>query len=136
VNWHVVPMLVSHILSNYCDSRSSSPARLLVNTGADTAVVDSEIIIQGNGNQDTQSWFHSQEVNVLIDSPLLAGEIRRAIDANQNTKFYGLVDPKDGIWRDKEGKELAGQKPPPKGPLKSLVGVKGAIQRVRGEGGF
>jgi hypothetical protein len=119
VNWHVVPMLVSHILSNYCDSRSSSPARLLVNTGA-----------------DTQSWFHSQEVNVLIDSPLLAGEIRRAIDANQNTKFYGLVDPKDGIWRDKEGKELAGQKPPPKGPLKSLVGVKGAIQRVRGEGGF
>ncbi|GFZ43593.1 hypothetical protein JCM24511_01313 [Saitozyma sp. JCM 24511] len=99
-------------------------------------LADSELIIQGNGNQDTQSWFHSQEVNVLIDSPLLAGEIRSAIDANQNTKFYGLVDPKDGIWRDKEGKELAGQKPPPKGPLKSLVGVKGAIQRVRGEGGF
>jgi phosphatidylserine/phosphatidylglycerophosphate/cardiolipin synthase-like enzyme len=94
------------------------------------------VIVHGNGNQDSQSWYHSQEVNVLVDSSLLAREIRDAIDANQNTRFYGLVRKVDGVWRDKEGRELPGQQKPPKGPLKSLVGVKGAIQRVRGEGGF
>jgi len=99
-------------------------------------VVDGHVGIQGNGNQDTQSWFHSQEINIMIDSPLICGEWRDAIDANQNSKYYGLVEGKDGVWKDKEGKVLPGQKKPPKGPMKSLVGVKGAIQRVRGEGGF
>jgi len=99
-------------------------------------VVDGHIGIQGNGNQDTQSWFHSQEINVMLDSPLICKEWREAIDANQNTKYYGLIESKDGIWRDNQGKQLPGQKAPPKGPMKSLVGVKGAIQRVRGEGGF
>ncbi|WVQ85655.1 hypothetical protein IAT38_007821 [Cryptococcus sp. DSM 104549] len=99
-------------------------------------LVDDHIAIQGNGNQDTQSHFHSQEINVLLDSPLIARTWRAAIDANQNTLYYGKVDPKDGIWRDQDGKELEGEKAPPKGPMKSLVGVKGAIQRVRGEGGF
>lgn len=101
-----------------------------------TSVIDSAVIIQGNGNQDTQSWFHSQEVNVMIDSPFLAAHIREQIDSNQNTLHYGLVDPRDGVWRDEHGQTLPGQKSPPKGPFKSLVGVKGAIQRVRGEGGF
>jgi hypothetical protein len=67
---------------------------------------------------------------------LLAREIRDGIDSNQNTLFYGAVDSKDGVWRDGDGKVLPGTKPPPKGILKSFVGVKGAIQRVRGEGGF
>jgi len=98
--------------------------------------VDGHVGIQGNGNQDTQSWFHSQEINIMIDSHLICSEWREAIDTNQNTKFYGLIEAKDGIWRDKNGKQLAGQRAPPKGPMKSLVGVKGAIQRVRGEGGF
>ncbi|KAJ4289420.1 hypothetical protein N0V88_006900 [Collariella sp. IMI 366227] len=31
-------------------------------------IVDNHIGIQGNGNQDTQSWFHSQEVNLMVDS--------------------------------------------------------------------
>lgn len=99
-------------------------------------VIDSSVIIQGNGNQDTQSWFHSQEVNVMIDSAMLSEKIREQIDSNQNTLYYGLVDPRDGVWRDKVGNTLPGQRPPPSGPFKSLVGVKGAIQRVRGEGGF
>jgi hypothetical protein len=72
----------------------------------------------------------------MVDSPLLAAEIRRGVDANQNTRHHGLVDSSDGVWRDEKGKELPGQKKPPKGPFKSLVGVKGAVQRVRGEGGF
>jgi hypothetical protein len=31
-------------------------------------IVDEHVGIQGNGNQDTQSWFHSMEVNIMIDS--------------------------------------------------------------------
>ncbi|WWC60775.1 uncharacterized protein I303_103351 [Kwoniella dejecticola CBS 10117] len=99
-------------------------------------IIDEQIGIQGNGNQDTQSWFHSQEINVLIDSRVIATEWREAIDSNQNTLYYGKVSQEDGIWRDSQGNTLPGEKKPPKGPMKSLVGVKGAIQRVRGEGGF
>jgi len=32
-------------------------------------IVDEHIGIVGNGNQDTQSWYHSQEINVMLDSP-------------------------------------------------------------------
>ena len=32
------------------------------------AAYDDEVLIIGNGNQDSQSWFHSQEVNVMVDS--------------------------------------------------------------------
>lgn len=101
-------------------------------------IVDGHIGIQGNGNQDTQSWFHSQEINVMLDSEVVCGEWREAIDANQNTRWYGLVDAKDGVWRDKDGNELseAERGKDYHGPFKSLAGVKGAIQRVRGEGGF
>ena len=72
----------------------------------------------------------------MLDSPLICSEWREAIDANQNTKYYGLIEGKDGIWRDNQGNPLKGQHKQPHGPMKSLVGVKGAIQRVRGEGGF
>lgn len=58
--------------------------------------------------------------------------------SNQNTYQRGLVG-KDGLWRDSvTGERLAKDEDPtpPKGPMKSIQGVKGAIQRVRGEGGF
>lgn len=32
------------------------------------AAYDDEVMIIGNGNQDSQSWFHSQEVNIMIDN--------------------------------------------------------------------
>ncbi|KAF5627066.1 IQ calmodulin-binding motif [Fusarium sp. NRRL 52700] len=31
-------------------------------------IVDGSVGIQGSGNQDTQSWFHSQEINLMVDS--------------------------------------------------------------------
>ncbi|EIW72422.1 hypothetical protein TREMEDRAFT_26882 [Tremella mesenterica DSM 1558] len=99
-------------------------------------IVDEQIAIQGNGNQDTQSWYHSQEINVLLDSPLICQTWREAIDSNQNTLFYGRVSVEDGVWYDSKGEKLPDWKPPPKGVFKSLKGVKGAIDRVRGEGGF
>jgi len=98
--------------------------------------VDDQIVIVGNGNQDTQSWFHSQEINVLIDSPQLAREWYEGINANQNTRKYGLVSNKDGVWRDKEGKAVESSGIKNTGFLGGLKGISGAIARVRGTGGF
>ncbi|KAH9809011.1 hypothetical protein DFH28DRAFT_1134528 [Melampsora americana] len=64
--------------------------------------IDDEVGIQGNGNQDTQSWFHSQEINVMIDSKQMVGEWMHALISNQNTQLYGKVGL-DGIWRDGAG---------------------------------
>lgn len=71
----------------------------------------------------------------MIDSPLICAQSREAIDRNQNTLAHGRVSA-DGIWRDANGKVLAGTKAPPNALVRPFVGVKGAIQRVRGEGGF
>lgn len=62
--------------------------------------VDDQVAIQGNGNQDTQSWYHSAEVNVLIDSAQIVGDWMQTLQRQQNTHLYGRVDD-DGIWRDK-----------------------------------
>lgn len=62
--------------------------------------VDDQVAIQGNGNQDTQSWYHSAEVNVLIDSAQIVRDWMEALNRQQNTALYGRVDD-DGIWRDK-----------------------------------
>jgi hypothetical protein len=64
--------------------------------------IDDSVGIQGNGNQDTQSWFHSQEINVMIDSPKIVQDWMNGLISNQNTQLYGQVHP-DGIWRDAEG---------------------------------
>jgi hypothetical protein len=99
--------------------------------------VDDTIAIQGNGNQDTQSWFHSQEVNILVDSPDLVSQWLKGINANQNTMRFGRVD-QDGIWRAPDGSgrvvESSGVKKG--GVFGGLKGVGGAIRRLRGTGGF
>lgn len=120
-------------------------------------VVDGQIAIQGNGNQggfrwwrgrrlslhstlltfvDSQSWYHSQEINVLVDSPQICAEWRMTIDSNQNTRIHGLVNQNDGVWYDADGNVLPGTKSPPNPVARPFVGAKGAVQRVRGEGGF
>jgi len=90
----------------------------------------------GNGNQDTQSWFHSQEINLMVDSKELVAEWHKGINANQNTVLYGLVDNKDGIWRDKDGNAIEASGTQNVGPLGRLKGLGGAVARVRGTGGF
>jgi phosphatidylserine/phosphatidylglycerophosphate/cardiolipin synthase-like enzyme len=47
-------------------------------------VIDGHIGIQGNGNQDTQSWYHSQEVNVMIDSSTICEAWMNGIRRNQS----------------------------------------------------
>ncbi|KAK4099282.1 hypothetical protein N658DRAFT_540783 [Parathielavia hyrcaniae] len=104
-------------------------------------VVDGAVAIQGNGNQDTQSWFHSQEVNVMVDGGALCAEwLAAALGKNQNTEMFGRVAGGDGVWRDGEGREVEGAigvGGAAGGRVGGLLrGVKGAVGRVRGTGGF
>lgn len=64
-----------------------------------------EVRPTGNGNQDTQSWYHSQEINVMIDSAQIVTEWQNALISNQNTQLFGRVGT-DGIWRDDKGRTV------------------------------
>jgi phosphatidylserine/phosphatidylglycerophosphate/cardiolipin synthase-like enzyme len=99
-------------------------------------VVDSHIGIQGSGNQDTQSWYHSCEINAMIDSPQICASWMDTVRRNQNTHIYGKVGDEDGVWRDAEGKEAEGSIGYDPGRFSWAKGIVGAIQRVRGAGGF
>jgi phosphatidylserine/phosphatidylglycerophosphate/cardiolipin synthase-like enzyme len=70
------------------------------------AIFDDAVGMCGNGNQDTQSWYHSQETNVLIDSQTICADWIQVLAHNQNTHLYGLVDPKDGRWRNDRGQTV------------------------------
>ena len=99
-------------------------------------VIDSHIGIQGNGNQDSQSWYHSQEINAMIDSASVCEQWIEGLRRTQNTHIYGLVSQEDGIWRDKEGKEVEGSIGIDPGHFSWAKGVIGAVKRVQGTGGF
>lgn len=99
-------------------------------------IVDEHIGIQGNGNQDTQSWYHSQEINVMFDSALVCKGWIDGLRRNQNIHIYGEVSQEDGIWRDGNGnlaEDVIGVDP---GKFSWAKGFMGAINRVRGTGGF
>ncbi|KAF7353638.1 hypothetical protein MVEN_01048500 [Mycena venus] len=99
-------------------------------------IVDEHIGIQGNGNQDTQSWYHSQEINVMFDSATVCKGWIDGLRRNQNTHLYGPVDKTDGIWRDQDGNQphdVIGVDP---GKFSWAKGFVGAIERVRGTGDF
>ncbi|CEH16144.1 MITOCHONDRIAL CARDIOLIPIN HYDROLASE [Ceraceosorus bombacis] len=68
------------------------------------AQFDDQVAIIGSGNQDTQSWYHSQEINVMLDSKEIVKEWNDGLRRNQSTELYGRVDT-DGIWRGRHGKE-------------------------------
>lgn len=102
--------------------------------------VDGHIGIIGNGNQDTQSWYHSQEINVMIDSEYVVGRWMEGIHQNQNTHIYGKVQKEGdlaGCWVDPEtGKMADGAIGVDAGKFAWAKGFVGAVQRVRGVGGF
>ncbi|GMK55205.1 hypothetical protein CspeluHIS016_0202610 [Cutaneotrichosporon spelunceum] len=70
------------------------------------AAYDDEVMIMGNANGDTQSVFHSGEVNIMIDNKQVVAEVMDTLMSNQNTLQYGGVQA-DGVWRDGENKTLA-----------------------------
>ncbi|KAI9461909.1 hypothetical protein BJY52DRAFT_1257542 [Lactarius psammicola] len=98
--------------------------------------VDGQIAILGNGNQDTQSWFHSQEVNVMIDSPELVRAWMSCIEANQNTRLYGRVGDGDGVLRGEDGEAIQASGVESSNFLRRLKGMGKVMARVRGTGGF
>ncbi|BCR89608.1 IQ calmodulin-binding motif protein [Aspergillus chevalieri] len=100
-------------------------------------IIDESVAIQGNGNLDTQSFYHSQEINILYDSPTICRSWLDTINRNQNTALYGAVSSKDGCWHDPEtGKLPEGSIGINPGRFSWVKGIVGAVQRVRGAGGF
>ncbi|KAI5241443.1 hypothetical protein E4T43_05488 [Aureobasidium subglaciale] len=99
-------------------------------------IVDEQLGIMGNGNQDTQSWYHSQEVNIMIDSAEIVTKWRQGIERNQNTGKLGKASNVDGIWRDAQGQQAKGAIGVDAGKMSWAKGIVGAVQRVRGAGGF
>ncbi|KAJ4366777.1 hypothetical protein N0V83_007302 [Neocucurbitaria cava] len=97
-------------------------------------IVDGHVGIQGNGNQDTQSWYHSMEVNIMIDSYEVCAGWLEGIARNQNTHQYGAASKEDGIWRDESGNEAEGAIGKDPGRFSWAKGIVGAVQRVRGAG--
>ncbi|KAI0392130.1 hypothetical protein F5Y17DRAFT_460189 [Xylariaceae sp. FL0594] len=100
-------------------------------------IADESVAIMGNGNQDTQSWFHSQEINVLVDSLTICRAWIDALRRNQNTGQFGELCKEDGIWRERgTGKEAEGVTGIDPGKFPWLKGITGAVKRVQGTGGF
>ncbi|KAI1079107.1 IQ calmodulin-binding motif protein [Whalleya microplaca] len=99
-------------------------------------IVDEHIGIVGNGNQDTQSWFHSQEINIMLDSPTICRAWIDALRRNQNTHIYGRLSAEEGVWRDAQGKEAEGAMGVDPGRCSWAKGVVGAVKRLQGTGGF
>jgi phosphatidylserine/phosphatidylglycerophosphate/cardiolipin synthase-like enzyme len=99
-------------------------------------IVDEHIGIQGNGNQDTQSWYHSQEINIMFDSTVVCKAWIDGLRRNQNTHLYGAVGKDDGVWRDENGEEADGVIGVDPGRFSWAKGFMGAVKRVRGVGDF
>lgn len=99
-------------------------------------IADGHIGIQGSGNQDTQSWYHSQEINVMIDSEEVCRKWREVIERNQNTAKYGKAGVDDGVWRDKNGKEAEGSMGKPGKQMGWIKGTMGMVKKMQDKGGF
>ncbi|KAK2067230.1 hypothetical protein P8C59_000988 [Phyllachora maydis] len=99
-------------------------------------IADEHVGVQGSGNQDTQSWFHSQEVNVMVDSAPVCAAWRDGLRRNQNTAAYGALDRAAGVWRDGEGRGVEGAIGLDPGPFAWAKGIVAAVKRLRGTGGF
>ena len=99
-------------------------------------IADGHIGIQGSGNQDTQSWYHSQEIKVLIDSEDICRKWREGIERNQNTARFGKAGEDDGVWRDREGKEAEGSMGKPSPMAGYVKGAMGMMKKAQENGGF
>lgn len=99
-------------------------------------IADEHVGVVGNGNQDTQSWFHSQEINVMLDSEEVCRAWIDGLRRNQNTHLYGALDSESGVWTDAGGKQAEGAIGIDPGRFSWARGVVGAVKRLQGTGGF
>jgi hypothetical protein len=72
----------------------------------------------------------------MFDSPFICAQLEDALRRNQNTEMYGEVSAEDGVWRDERGNEVEGAMGWDVGRFAWAKGLVGAVQRVRGVGGF
>ena len=99
-------------------------------------IADGRVGIQGSGNQDTQSWYHSQEINVMVDSESVCREWREGIERNQNTGRFGKGSAEDGVWRDEKGNEAEGATKKSAPPVSWVKGAVGMAKKLQAKGGF
>lgn len=99
-------------------------------------IADGHVGIQGSGNQDTQSWYHSQEINVMVDSEAICRKWREGIERNQNTGKYGKGSQDDGVWRDENGNEAEGATKKSVAPVSWVKGAMGMAKKLQEKGGF
>ncbi|POS78376.1 hypothetical protein DHEL01_v203230 [Diaporthe helianthi] len=99
-------------------------------------IADEHVGIMGNGNQDTQSWYHSQEINVMLDSGPVCRAWIDGLRRNQNTHLYGALNREAGVWMDEDGKQAEGAIGVDPGKFSWARGVMGAVKRLQGTGGF
>ena len=95
-------------------------------------IADESVAIQGSGNQDTQSWFHSQEVNVMLDSPIVCKAWREGIERNQNTAQFGRAK-EDGCYYDKDGNLAPGSFGVDAGAFSWAKGFVGILNKAQGK---
>ncbi|KAK6535839.1 hypothetical protein TWF281_000089 [Arthrobotrys megalospora] len=86
-------------------------------------IVDDRIGIMGSGNQDTQSWFHSQEINIMVDSEEVCRGWMKQLVGNQNSFVYGQGSEVDGVWRDLDGEQAPGSIGPETGVQAWVRGI-------------
>lgn len=111
--------------------RPINAARKQRNCHIKLCIIDEQVGMQGNGNADSQSWFHSQESNIMVDSSQICKEWRAAIESNQNTGLFGKVQD-DGIWRDPADGSLLESSQVQGGALGKLKGLKDTVRRATG----
>jgi phosphatidylserine/phosphatidylglycerophosphate/cardiolipin synthase-like enzyme len=95
-------------------------------------IADEQVAIQGSGNQDTQTWYHSQEVNVMVDSAEVCKVWRTGIERNQNTAKFGRV-AQDGYWYDANGKIAKGTTQSNGGVSAVFQGAMGMLRKAQGK---
>jgi phosphatidylserine/phosphatidylglycerophosphate/cardiolipin synthase-like enzyme len=95
-------------------------------------IADEQVAIQGSGNQDTQTWYHSQEVNVMVDSAEVCKVWRAGIERNQNTAKFGRVR-EDGYWYDGDGKIAKGTTQSSGGIGAVFQGAMGMLRKAQGK---
>ncbi|KAI6784575.1 uncharacterized protein J7T54_006620 [Emericellopsis cladophorae] len=75
-----------------------------------------------------------QEVNVMVDSPLICRVWRERLERNQNARQFGVAE--DGIWREGDGSPGERYRRDP-GMLEGLVwGAGGMLKKLRVSGGL
>lgn len=92
--------------------------------------VDGKVSILGNSNHDSQSWHHSQETNIMVDSEALSAEWVERLDANQNTDQFGRLET-DGYWHNPQDGSILESKNDA-GFMATLKGFKDTWRRAAG----